>query len=164
MPPTAIDLNPFKLEIYRLYIEENATLDDVHNFLAFNGVKVSSRTLRRRIENHWRFKKNQVTEDSIQLRLRMIVLFFDVGVDDETMLFILQSEGYNIAMRRLKILRLLLGMRRRLPQNATTEQLQAIQSKTEKLVKEELDKGTIITYGRGLLYSYFRNQGHIISR
>lgn len=164
MPPTPFDLNPFKLDIYRLYIEDNATLSNVHDFLAHNGVKISMRTLRRRIETVWKFKKNQVTEDTIQLRLRMIVLFFDVGVDDNTMLFILQSEGYSIAMRRLKILRLILGMNRRLPQNATIEQQQAVQNNVEKLVKQELDKGTIITYGRGLLYNYFRSQGHIISR
>jgi hypothetical protein len=57
-------------------------------------------------------------------------------------------------------LRLLMDMTRRLRQDEFEER----EKKIEELVKRELIKGTIILYGRRLLYNHFKSQGYLVTQ
>ena len=92
--------------------------------------------------------------------MRVVVLFYDTGLDDKSILAVLTREGFNVGYWTLLRIRKDLDMLRRL----SPFQAEAQNTRIEELVQQELDRGVILPYGRGMLHQYFKMQGHIISR
>lgn len=102
-----------------------------------------------------------MTEASDELRLRIQVLFFEVGLSDEDMLRVLQQESFSVGKTGLVRLRFELNLRQSL---RTEEQRTQAEQVVRRLVEEELKKGVIDGYGRTFLFTHFRQRGHIIAR
>jgi Clr5 domain len=154
------DLQPFKAVIHRLLYEENQTSNDVLQYLSnHHDLVMSKRTLERRL-SEWGYTQRQQTDDTPLLRARMKVLFYDVGLDDETMLYILQEEGYSVGLVAMQRLRRTMSMHRRIGHFSQRMK----NSILEEIVQMELDKGTITQYGRSRVQEHFRMQGIFVSR
>ena len=77
------------------------------------------------------------------------------------MLQVLQEEGFQIRKWALIWLRFQLNLK----QSVRTEEQQAQADEVvQKLISDELQKGVIDGYGQNYLYTYFRQQGHIVAR
>ena len=160
MPRPVVNLDQYKELIGQLYVLEEQSLRAIHAELTQKyGVVIAKRTLQRRLKD-WSMEKYAKTEDTPELRLRIVVLFYDTGLDNVSIAQVLTSEGFQIGIWALMRIRKKLGMICRL----SPFQLQEQDERVQHLVETELDKGTILPYGRGLLHQYFKMQGHIISR
>src|SRR4051794_34760703 len=95
----------------------------------------------------WAFKKIIRTVQTPAMYQRIITLFYDIGLEDDEMLHVLKSDGYEISMRGLKQLRIELNIIRRYPRHMVDENNQKIREWMER----EMQTGNIETFGRGLL-------------
>jgi hypothetical protein len=147
------------VEIAELY--GPLTVDQLRIYLSEEyGIIATVRTIKRRLQE-WGLRVRQVTEASDELKRRIQVLFFEVGLDDTDMLRVLLDEGFSIGKNGLIRLRFELNLRRSL---RIAEQRTEADQVVRRLVEEELQKGVIDGYGRMYLYTHFRQQGHIIAR
>jgi hypothetical protein len=141
--------------------QEGLTFDQIAKHLdEAYAVHTTSRTIKRRFRN-WEITRQMPTEVKEEIKNRIQVLFFEVGLEDKDLLSALQNEGYNIGKYTLVRLRFELGLRRRI---RGVEQQRLANELVQRLVTQELQKGVIDGYGRGYLYTHFRQQGHIIGR
>ena len=153
------NLNPYKTEIIQLFQNDTSTEDIASHLLTNYRINVTAKTIKRRLKV-WDVSKRIRTKESPQLRARISTLFFEYCANDKEILYILQKEGYTIGKWGLISLRKQLGLNRRVSRFDREEADQ----KLREIVQEELDKGLIEGYGRGFLYTHFRNQMHIVSR
>ena len=109
----------------------------------------------------WTNLKKDITDDTPELRLAIASLFFSAqSISDETMLRILKQEGYTVTLRGLISIRKHLHIYRNASPNAPQRTLEELAD----LVNSEFSKGGILDYGRVQLATYFRQQGHVITR
>ena len=160
MPRPIIQLEHYQELIGQLYLIEELTLSEVCQHLHdIQGIDVAKRTLQRRLKQ-WGMEKYDKTEDTIELRMRIVVLFYDTGLDDKSILQVLVREGFTVGLWTLLRIRKQLGMIRRL----SPFQIEAQNGRIKELVQRELDRGVILPYCRAMLHQYFKMQGHIVSR
>jgi hypothetical protein len=155
-----VNIDAFQVELADLYAQ-GRTAKQIQKHLKDNyEISVNIRTIKRRFQN-WHVRKQQVTHISDDLKKRVQVLFFEIGLDDKDMLRVLQEEGFEIGSSALVRLRFELNLRRSL---RTEEQRIQADIVVRGLIDEEIKKGVIDGYGRTYLYTHFRQQGHIIAR
>ena len=160
MPTPIIDIECHREYIKSLFQEDNIKKQEICDILLQKfRIHISLRTLESWLKQ-WGIAKNRLSEDTPELRLRLTVLFFDVGLEDKDILHVLQHEHYQIELRKLQTIRKDMGLFRR----GSVFNKEESDMVLEQLVQKELDKGEILTFGRGLLYEYFRSKGHIIGR
>jgi hypothetical protein len=154
------DLLCYKDEIVGLFLQGSTNRDIVSYLFNNYHIEIANRTLKRRLAE-WGVRKNERNDDTLQLRARISVLFFQCCLEDRDMLTVLEREGYSINARGLSRIRKDMGLIRRIsPFNQ--EEAQRLLYET---VRKELDKGFIEGFGRGNLYTYFRSHVmHIVSR
>lgn len=159
MPRPSIDLTIHKSAIISQF-QNGVPAEGISQFL-YNQyhIVVEQKTIRRRLLE-WGISKRKRVADTPELRIRISVLFYQCCLSDPHILTVLTREGYAISGRSLARIRKEMGLRRRINPGATEEADCAVR----ELVQKELDKGFIEGLGRGNLFSYFRNQMHIISR
>jgi len=127
-----------------------------------HNVSVTGRTIKRRFRD-WNIKKIQAApEMTDELCNRVRVLFYEVGLEDRDMLYVLKREGYNITKWNLIQLRFRLDLRRRV--GSSEEEQAHADTVIHQLISDEVQKGQIEGYGRGLLYTHFRQQGYFMAR
>lgn len=161
MPRTAIDLEPYKAEIINLYTE-NIPCDSIIEQLARSyNITVSERTLRTRLRGWGIQKQNRTVGTNEVLHARIKVLFYQIGLEEDELLEVLQQDGFDISARTLQYLRQKLGLYRRI-KNPIAAQAQ-VDNMLEQL-RTELDHGQIEGYGKTLLHTYFRGKGHLMAR
>lgn len=160
MAPPTIDLDPFKEVIRIRYLDENDSLPNLCSWLEENhSVRIKPRALEKRLRA-WGIRKLNHTHDTPQLRLRMAVLFTEIGLDDTSIKEVLEKEGYQVSTTGLIKIRKEMGLVRR----TSKEVQQQHEGKLEEIVQRELDRGNINMYGRRMAYHYFRSQGILASR
>jgi len=159
MPRPGIALDHWKHQIIELFHQQYSP-DDIQGILheKYN-MKTSARTVRRRLKE-WGCTQRFPIPDTPQLRARISALFFEYCASDKEIIYILEKEGYQISSYGLSVLRARLGLTRRVSRFNREE----ADERLLNIVQKELDKGAIEGYGRGYLYSHFRNQMHCISR
>jgi hypothetical protein len=155
-----VDLEPYQDELVHLY-HEDLSFDQMATYLHDeHRISVTGRTVKRRFQG-WNIQKRQappVISDDLCRRIK--VLFFKVGLKDKELLYVLKREGFNISKWHLVKLRFQLNLQRRIRSSEKERANKVVQ----RMVTEELRKGQIEGYRRGLLHSYFRQQGYIVSR
>ena len=85
-----IDLTVHKELIIAMY-NSGGTTADIANFLENRrGLSVQARTIERRLQE-WQIRKRtcKIDSQSEQLRARIVVLFFECGLSDKEILFVL---------------------------------------------------------------------------
>lgn len=159
MAPPSINLDPYREEIADLLFS-GRTISTVLEYLEDTyEVKVGLNTLKRRLQT-WNIIVRPSTQDTPALRDRITKLFFD-GLDEELLLRVLQEEGFRIGKYSLVRIREELGLKRRL---RTKEEEQEAEELATSTLTEELEKGIIQGYGRGLLYAHFQQLGIHVAR
>jgi hypothetical protein len=160
MPRTSIDLEPFKEEILQLVQDGLSSANIAAHFRVRHGFTVSERTIKSRLQGWGTRRRNLNVNTDSRLRDRIRALFFEQGLEDKEMLRVLQDEGFPISLGSLGRLRRTLNLRRR----ENPAQADQRNPDLKELIKEELAKGTIVGYGKELLYRHFRSLGVIVSR
>ncbi|KAF2469932.1 uncharacterized protein BDR25DRAFT_343225 [Lindgomyces ingoldianus] len=155
-----INLEPYQLHLLGLF-HEGVTYAQMATYLLEEfQVRVTSRTIKQRFQT-WNVRRRLPAEVEDGVKNQIQVLFFEVGLEDSDMLHVLHNEGFQIGKYTLVRLRFELGLRRRV---RGVEQSQQADELVQQLVGQELEKGVIDGYGRGYLYTHFRQRGHIIAR
>jgi hypothetical protein len=121
-------------------------------------VTVSERTIRSLLAS-WKLTRRVRVKETGELKARIAYLFF-LGFNDTEILHVLKLEDYNLEKRTLQRIRRNLGIWRRLSVFDRAQQ----EEQLREAIKEELDKGTIEGFGKGLLYTHFRSAGYIATR
>ena len=157
-----VDLEIYQPELRTLYESEGISFDQLSEYLfSEHQIQITARTIKRRFQTWGIRKRHPPTILSDELKKRIQVLFFEIGLDDKDMLHVLQQEGFQIGKYALVRLRFELNLRRR---EYTVEQQQKADIIVRNLVAQELEKGAIDGYGRRYLYTYFRQRGFICAR
>ena len=97
MPRSTMDPEPYRQFIESFYNHETiyySVEDIVAELHTSHDVKVSVRTLARWLQM-WEPKRYTRTDDTPELRIRIITLFFDSGLNDKLMLKILKKDSYS---------------------------------------------------------------------
>jgi hypothetical protein len=150
-----VDLEIYRDELQSLY-EHGVSIQHISEIFAERDIKIPVRTIKRRFKE-WHIRKRLPPIDvSDDLKRRIQVLFFEVGLEDDDMLHVLQQEGFQIGRQTLVRTRYQMNLRRRA---RTVEQQQDADRLIRQLVAQELATGKIDGYGRTFLYTYFRQQG-----
>ena len=146
------DLDLYKTEIIDLFNSKITYQDIVTQLLRDHSVRTSVRALKRQFQE-WDVRKRTQSQDTEDLRLRILALFYQ-SLNDTDILQVLRAEGFQIQPRFLSRVRKDLGLSRRVSvfdrEKADRDLL--------LLVQKHFNEGRIQTYGRGLLYTYFRAQ------
>lgn len=153
-------------ELVVLYQQENYTIDRLKQHLYIHyKIDCDNRTILRRL-NSWGSRKRTVAVITDELINRVLILFFDTGLEDEDMLVVLNSEfkgQLEITKDILIRLRFRLGLRRRIGRGKEARE-QADKIALE-LVARELARNPIIDgFGKVYLATHFRQQHMIIAR
>jgi hypothetical protein len=149
-----MDPKPYRQFIESFYNHETiyySVEDIVAELHTSHDVKVSVRTLARWLQM-WEPKRYTRTDDTPELRIRIIALFFDSGLNDKLMLKILKRQlqqancsGYaqildwqDVYPRKLRICRPM---------------------RSYQLLEPSLTKGTILSYGKKMQHAHFQSLG-----
>lgn len=109
----------------------------------------------------WKASTLQIRiDETVELQLRIAVLFFHLCLNDMNMLHFLKQEGYHIGKWAFIHKRQDLGFQ----QKVSIWNREELDCQLYSLVEQEYEKRLLKGYGRGLLYSHFRKNVHIISR
>jgi hypothetical protein len=140
---------------------EGLTYDQLVTYLVEDhNIQISLRTIKDRFKG-WGITRRLPTSVEDRIKNRIWVLFFEVGLEDDEILTVLKEEGSPISQYLLVRLRFELGLWRRI---RGVEQQQEADRTVERLVALELQKGVIDGYGRGYLYTHFRQKQFVIAR
>jgi hypothetical protein len=154
-----IDLELHK-QIIEGFVLHGINLEQIpERLLRDHGIKISIRTLKRSLQQ-WNIKSRIKPDDSEELDIRIALLYYNFGYSDKQSLEVLQGEGVSISSYTLVQARKRLGIYRRVSVFNREES----ERELRRIVQEQLDLGTIESYGRGLLHGFLRNQGCIASR
>jgi arginine repressor len=160
MVGSQIDLSPYKDEIVDLFNQHKTTEAICMKLAQCHSINISHSTLTRRLRDWGLRRLPPKTADNEALCERIRTLVYD-NLTDKEILPILHHEGFKIAHVTLKRLRQQLGLRLRTDDpDARALQEQQIQG----VLQQEIQDGKIEGYGRGLLYTYLRQQGHVFPR
>lgn len=158
--PSNAVVDQYKDEIIELYLSGLSVPQLIEHLQQYYNIDIPNRTLKRRL-TQWDIHKLLWSDEESAIKARIFVLLFNVGLEDVDILKALHQEGHNIGKWTLKRLRLTEGWKRR---PAKYEDIREADAEIQRLVEGELQKGTIEGYGRGHLYTHFRQQGLIIAR
>lgn len=159
MPRVSVNLDPYKEEILHLLSTQKSFSDILQYLQTQHELPVSDKTLRRRLKT-WNVSVRTLTSNDSTLQGRISDLFFH-GLNDNQILHALREEGFSIGPYALGRLRSEYGLKRRL---RTQEERDQSQDLGLDVLTEELQKGVIEGYGRGLLHAHFQQLGVQISR
>jgi len=156
-PPT--EFSHLRGLLTELYQTQN--IPQLRDFLLEeHGIKTSIRTIKRRFQE-WGIQKEPPVKLSETLKNRIIILFFESGLEDAEMLVILQKEGWNIGKWTLVRLRRECGLRRRI--GRTEEDRIEADIIVRRLLEKEIEKGVLEGFGREYLKTHFRQAGHVVA-
>jgi Clr5 domain len=159
MPRLTINLDPYKEEITTL-LDSKRTNADIREYLNdLYGLQIADKTLRRRLKE-WKISTHTWIQDTPALRDRVISLFYN-GLNDRQLYEALRIEGYMLGEEALVQLRLTMNLKHY--EQGRNDQ-QAADELARGRIAEELTKGVIEGYGRGLLYTHFQQLGVHIAR
>ena len=160
MVKTAIDLGPYKAQMITWFQDENKTANEIVELLcSLYNVTIVSQTVQRRLKD-WGITKRTRVENTATLRARIAYMFCILGFTDNEILHALKEEGHRIEKTSLVRIR----REQRLWRRLSIFDRAALEEQLREAIQEELDKGSIEGYGRGLLYTHFRTIGFIATR
>ena len=157
---TTVDLSQYKAQIITWFQDENKTAQEIVQLLRESyDATVALRTIQRRLKD-WGITKRTRAENTATLRARIAYMFCILGFTDNEMLHALKEEGHRIEKTSLVRIR----REQRLWRRLSVFDRAALEEQLREAIQEELDKGSIEGYRRGLLYTHFRTIGFIATR
>jgi hypothetical protein len=93
-----VDLEQYKNDLSELYLQGVTANDLVQYLEIWHGISIHRNTMKRRLKD-WRIRQRiSPPEVSTQLKQRIQVLFFQIGLSDFEILQVLQQEGFQTVM------------------------------------------------------------------
>ncbi|KAF1936682.1 hypothetical protein EJ02DRAFT_479412 [Clathrospora elynae] len=151
------DIAPFEDDLRALF-EEGLTFRQLADWLyEEHQVRCGLTTLKDRFRR-WDIRRCITSDVEQQLKNRIIVLFYQLNLDDSEILRMLHAEGYtNISPATIVRLRFTLGLKHKDEQDIADILAYG-------LVEEEMKKGIIDGYGRQMLQVHFKQHNMFFSR
>jgi hypothetical protein len=151
MPRSAIDIGRFRPQIEKKLLVEHHTQKDVVGWLESQGISLTVGQLKQQCKN-WGVSRRGAATDEKTIE-QVYWRFHTTTEDDVTIAKKLSIKGLSITARQIKDLRLQRHWRRQASNNT-----QAVRQRAETLemVQQELDEGTIRSYGRELVQAHLR--------
>ncbi|KAL4778155.1 hypothetical protein BJX76DRAFT_343986 [Aspergillus varians] len=102
MPRPPIDLEPYQEEIINLY-RAGTSPESIAKLLGNQySIQVASRMIKARLSKWNIWKQNHTASTNKVLHAWIKVLMYQVGLNKDEILYVLQSEGFNIQAYTLK--------------------------------------------------------------
>lgn len=142
------------------WVEQRKTQKEILRLLLDEfGITCSRPTLARRIRQ-WGLQRRSQNHPSSYLCERIQTLFFEQALQEADLYRTLQREGFQITRRKLQQIRLDMGLIRRL----SPEQNEIARNRAKEIFAEQESNNSVLQgYGSQYLYTWFRQQQHIIS-
>jgi hypothetical protein len=121
-------------------------------------VLCSSRTIQRRLQK-WGIYQRTITQDTSELRAQIAILFH-ANLSDTNIVRALKQSGVPIEVTAVVRIRKNQGLIRRM----TPFERHRSDERLFEVLKKELENGRVEGFGRGLLWTHFRTNGHLVSR
>lgn len=154
------DINEYKDEISKRFLDGEKIETIAEHLLEKYNIKVHPRTIQRRLKDWGIVLRVRSLTPNSQLDNRIKKLFFENGLSDKEIIYVLHREGIQITPHNLTSTRLRLGLRRRLKR----EDIENTEAAVKEAVQKDLNNGRIEGYGRGHLYTHFRSLEFNIGR
>jgi hypothetical protein len=160
MVALTLDLTQYQDEIKAL-IGDDLSYDEIARLLQlYYRQKCSARTLRRRCKE-WGFQRRQPLPSKESI-IEFIRLRFQFSFDnDQVISERLQASGYEVSTSQVAAIRIKNGWYRNTPNPVATKQREL---ETEELVGQHLAEGTVRQYGKEMLTTKLRSEGHHVKR
>ncbi|KAL4732831.1 hypothetical protein BDV11DRAFT_210663 [Aspergillus similis] len=157
----SINLEPYKNEITRLYLN-NTVPNRIAEYLAdSHGISATPRTIEARLRKWGIRKSNRTASTDKVLQARIMILFYQVRLEEKELLKVLNLDGFKVGASTLKYLRHKLGLLRHTTSPmASQAQVEALLSK----FRMEHKDGQIEGHGKTFLHHHFRSQGLFVAR
>lgn len=155
MTPSPKINTAFAEELVGLYLhpQKPHTVPELVKICEERNIQVSVRTIRTMLKDHCARKRNE-NVDCSALRVLIATLYFQQCLPDKVIHQIINKEGYPIAFRTFVQLRRTMGIKRK----RSLSEFEAHYNEFKAIISTELDKGTISSYGRTMLATYFRSK------
>lgn len=162
MPRPRINLDLYRYQIEEWRADDAITIQEIQRRLKEEyNISASATTLWRSLRNWGSDMKRGKTEDTEELRTRIKQLFFQFVLNDHFILRQLQDEGFTITPTGLTRIRRDLGLWRRQDPGTLDVQL----ARLREFFETDSERSTMLrTYGRTYLYTYIRQNYHVLSR
>lgn len=156
-----VNLTPFETELIGLF-EMGLSFPKVKEWLYDEyGVKCGVTTLKKNFKA-WRIRRGMSEEIKERLKNRILVLFFQLGLEDNEILRVLHREGHtSMTKKTLARLRFSLGLKRRLRDPAAQDEAVVA---ARAAIEEQLKEGVIDGYGKRMLQMHFKQRNMFFSR
>jgi hypothetical protein len=141
-------------QLVSLYLHPAApyTQDELVQYCYQQGVEVSKRTISTKL-NELGANRLNPNIDCPSVRLLVASLYFQQCLPDKLICEVLKAEGYPIALRTFVQLRKSMGIKRK----HSLAEYEARHEQLKDIISRELDNGTISSYGRTMLHTYFKS-------
>jgi hypothetical protein len=156
MPRSAVDIDRFRPQIEKKLLVEHRTQKDVVTWLGTRGISLTVGQLKQQCKT-WGVSRRGAAADERTVE-QVYQRFHTTTEDDATIAKKLSNEGLSITARQIKDLRLQRHWRRKASNDT---QIKEQRAGTLEIVQQELDEGTIRSYGRELVQAHLRvNHAH----
>ena len=159
MSCSSIDLESYKTEIISLFQNNNSSAFIASLLQNKYDVKMREHTIKSHLQEWEIHQWNYMTTFNTALHTQIKILFFEIDLEDDDMLHVLQDERFEITFWILKKLWCWLDLWHH------TNFIEA-QQQTDKIIEaieKELKKETIEKYEKELLHHHFWNRDFMIS-
>lgn len=102
----SINLEPYKDEITELYLNNTVPSRIAAHLDNHYGISATSRTIESRLRRWGVKKSNRTASTDPVLHARIMILFYQVGLEEKELLKVLQLDGFKIEASTLKYVRL----------------------------------------------------------
>jgi hypothetical protein len=159
MAPQAINLDAHRADLISMY-QTGATAIELKEWLEEeHGVSIAVRSIKRRLQT-WNVQKTRSWAALIEadgLQPLILDLFFDKGLNDSEILQVLQRRDYPLTQRMLRVVRLRMGLKRRL--NDPMERLAAFVAVRQALAQKTAEDSPIIErFGYRLVRTFLQHE------
>jgi hypothetical protein len=152
------DLDSFKDKIIN-WFQDGITIDVIVERLDQQfQVQLSVSTMKRRLRK-WGIQLRTITQDTPELRAQIAILFH-ANLSDVNIVRALKQEGVSIEVTGIVRIRKKQGLIRRM----TPFDRHKSDERLFEVLKQELENGRVEGFGRELLWTHFRTNGHLVSR
>ena len=159
MGRSRINLEPYRQDLTDLFLS-GASVEDLRTWLLEEkDVRIGERSIRTQL-GQWNVRKKSKIELDVALPRRLRELFHDGIYQDHEMLSILNKEGFDLNLNRLRRERYKLGLYK----TFRSQTKDAEQERVDGLVEKKLAESSIDQYGYRMVHTQLRMDGENCAR
>ena len=152
------DLDSLKDQIIDWYTHKTTIDIIVERLQTEFRVQSSVRTIKRRLQK-WGIQRRTRIQETPELRAQVAILFH-TNLSDPQIVWALKESGTPIEVSAVVRIRRSQGLVRRM----TPFERFRSDERLFEVLKQEIETGSVEGYGRGLLYTHFCTNGHLVTQ